>query len=157
MRTTQKRHEGAASALHSDAVNGLRGSTRDSIGRTFSIAQLADQFGIQPTPGQQFLVPAALDDQPGVHDQDLVGVAHHIEPMSRASPTDRLPLIMFHIMFQLSGIHTVEMLTTSVSEHRRIARAILDGDAATAEAEIRAHLTRAAEVTRDMPPSIFRP
>ncbi len=69
----------------------------------------------------------------------------------------QLPLIMFHIMFQLSGSHTAEVLTASVSEHRRIALAILDGDAATAEAEIRAHLTRAVQVTRDMPPSIFRP
>jgi DNA-binding GntR family transcriptional regulator len=64
----------------------------------------------------------------------------------------QLPLIMF----QVSGGLTPEMLRRSVSDHRDIADAILAGDPTASEAELRSHLERAAELTRQMPTSTFR-
>jgi len=52
----------------------------------------------------------------------------------------RLPLIMA----QVGGALTVTVMRASVSEHRAIAAAIVDGDGAAAAAAMRAHLERAA-------------
>jgi len=52
----------------------------------------------------------------------------------------RLPLIMA----QVGDALTVEVMCASVSEHRAIAKAIVDGDGAAAAAAARAHLERAA-------------
>lgn len=65
----------------------------------------------------------------------------------------QLPLIMF----QVSGGLTADMLCRSVSEHRDIARAILNGDSGEAETALRGHLDRATALTRHMPASTFRP
>ncbi len=64
----------------------------------------------------------------------------------------QLPLIMF----QVSGGLTAELLSRSVAEHRDIANAILAGDTKKAEAALRRHLERAAELTKHMPASTFR-
>lgn len=64
----------------------------------------------------------------------------------------QLPLIML----QLSGAMTPDMYEDSVTEHRRIASAILDGDPDAAERAIRDHLSRANEIASTMPRSVFR-
>jgi DNA-binding GntR family transcriptional regulator len=48
------------------------------------------------------------------------------------------------IMAQVGDALTVEVMRASVGEHRAIAKAIVDGDAAAAAAAARAHLERAA-------------
>ena len=63
----------------------------------------------------------------------------------------RLPLILL----QLSNEMTPEMYLQSVHEHRTIATAILDCDPDAAEAAMRAHLSRAAEIAGSMPASVF--
>jgi DNA-binding GntR family transcriptional regulator len=55
----------------------------------------------------------------------------------------QLPLIMA----QVGDVLTPEVLNASVAEHRAVARAIADRDAATAAARMREHLQRAARVT----------
>jgi len=64
----------------------------------------------------------------------------------------QLPLIMF----QVSGGLSADMLCRSVTEHREIAKAILAGNSKAAEAALRGHLERAAELTLQMPVSTFR-
>lgn len=64
----------------------------------------------------------------------------------------QLPLIMY----QLAGMLKPENIGASVAEHRAIAEAILAGDGGLAEARIKAHLERAMEVVRTMPPKVFR-
>ncbi len=54
----------------------------------------------------------------------------------------RLPLIMA----QVGDASTVEAMRASVSEHRAIAEAIVDGDGAAAAAATRAHFERAAKL-----------
>ncbi|HUG60633.1 MAG TPA: FCD domain-containing protein, partial [Methylomirabilota bacterium] len=60
----------------------------------------------------------------------------------------QLPLIMLQVRRRLEPA----VLFRSVEEHRRIARAILDGDAKAAEREMRAHLGAAARIAGDMHP-----
>ena len=64
----------------------------------------------------------------------------------------QLPLIMS----QIGPALTADILANSVTEHRQIAEAILSGRAADAETIMRSHLTRAAELTREMPATTFR-
>lgn len=64
----------------------------------------------------------------------------------------QLPLIMF----QLSGMLSHETIATSLAEHRAIAQAMLDGDAAAAETCAKRHLTRARMVVEEMPAGVFR-
>ncbi|MGI3211783.1 GntR family transcriptional regulator [Roseovarius tibetensis] len=64
----------------------------------------------------------------------------------------QLSLIMAQIMPSL----TVDIITTSLTEHRAIARAILDRDADAANTASRAHLLRARDMVRTMPPEIFK-
>ncbi len=64
----------------------------------------------------------------------------------------QLPLIMF----QLGGVISPQSIHASISEHRRIAQAIIDGDGRKAAAEVKAHLKRACEMVESMPASIFR-
>ena len=54
----------------------------------------------------------------------------------------QLPLIMA----QVGNILTSDVLDLSVTEHRAIAAAILDSDPGRADAEMRAHLSRAADM-----------
>lgn len=53
------------------------------------------------------------------------------------------------IMNQVSRLLTPRTLEASVSEHRRIARAILAGDAAEADRQMRIHLARAADLNEE--------
>lgn len=69
--------------------------------------------------------------------------------------SDRLQLSL--ILSQIRFALTPEVLCQSVSEHRRIAEAILEGDAEAAQSAMRGHLERAAEMVRSMPPGAFRP
>ena len=64
----------------------------------------------------------------------------------------QLPLILF----QLHGNLSNDALVQSVAEHRRVAEAILNGNARRAETQIRRHLRRASATLDDMPPGIFR-
>lgn len=64
----------------------------------------------------------------------------------------RLPLIMS----QLREALTPDVLGTSLEEHRSIADAILGGDSALAETEIRKHLARATQFVADAPDHLFR-
>lgn len=79
---------------------------------------------------------------------DICGNAQLAELSSQL----QLPLIML----QLSGAMTPAMYEDSVAEHREIAKAILAGDAKTAERLLRAHLGRARQIANTMPPSTFR-
>jgi DNA-binding GntR family transcriptional regulator len=63
----------------------------------------------------------------------------------------RLPVLMY----QLAGTLKAENIAASLSEHRAIARAILDGDAKLAEKNVRDHLTRAMDVVEEMPHQVF--
>lgn len=64
----------------------------------------------------------------------------------------QLPLLMF----QLNKRLTVTNITASLAEHRAIARAMLDGDAANAKALMHRHLDRARSVACEMPSQVFR-
>ena len=65
----------------------------------------------------------------------------------------RLPLIMSQLREALCR----EVLATSLAEHRAITEAILAGDAAGAEAAMRAHLGRATDFVATVPGRLFRP
>jgi DNA-binding FadR family transcriptional regulator len=52
------------------------------------------------------------------------------------------------LMAQVRGLLTAETIANSVAEHRRMAAAILDSDAAGAELLMQEHLARAMELTR---------
>jgi DNA-binding GntR family transcriptional regulator len=60
------------------------------------------------------------------------------------------------IMSQIRSALTSEIISTSLTEHRRIAEAILAGDAKRAQKESREHLMRATEIVRSMPAELFR-
>ncbi len=60
------------------------------------------------------------------------------------------------IMSQIRSALTSEVIATSLTEHRRIAEAILAGDMKRAEKESREHLMRASEIVRSMPAGLFR-
>lgn len=63
----------------------------------------------------------------------------------------QLPLIML----QLGEVKTSEMFRDSVLEHREIAAAILHGDGDAAEAAMRRHLARAAQIVDALPRTAF--
>jgi DNA-binding GntR family transcriptional regulator len=65
----------------------------------------------------------------------------------------QLSLILAQIRHSLAA----DVLAASLAEHRRIAAAILEGDAAGAERELRAHLARARDIVRGMPADAFAP
>jgi DNA-binding GntR family transcriptional regulator len=60
------------------------------------------------------------------------------------------------IMSQLRVALTPEVLALSQEEHRSVAKAIRERDAALAEAEIRRHLRRATQFVAEAPESMFR-
>ena len=60
------------------------------------------------------------------------------------------------ILAQIGAALTSEIIAASLAEHRTIAAAILDGDAAAADRAIREHLGRAMALLRTMPPEVFR-
>lgn len=60
------------------------------------------------------------------------------------------------IMSQIAANLTSEVIAASLSEHRGIAKAVLAGDAAGAEAAMRDHLRRAMNYMRSMPADVFR-
>ncbi|MGB3389701.1 MAG: GntR family transcriptional regulator [Pseudaminobacter sp.] len=64
----------------------------------------------------------------------------------------QLPLLMF----QLNKRLTIANIAASLAEHRAIAQAMLDGDAAAAEACMRQHLERARSIACEMPSQVFR-
>lgn len=79
----------------------------------------------------------------------------------RASGNDTLGVITNQLqlplmMFQLNKMLTLGNIATSLSEHRAIAQAMLDGDAAKAEIWTRKHLERARQVAHEMPSHFFR-
>lgn len=64
----------------------------------------------------------------------------------------QLPLLMF----QFNKMLTARNIAASLAEHRAIAQAMLDGDAAAAETCMRRHLERARQVACEMPSQVFR-
>lgn len=60
------------------------------------------------------------------------------------------------IMAQISPLLTEETVRVSLAEHRAIAAAVLAGDAESAASAARAHLSRARDFVRSMPPNVFR-
>ena len=60
------------------------------------------------------------------------------------------------IMAQINSALTPEVIETSVSEHRTIASAILQGDGPTARDAARDHLKRASEFMSQVPAALFR-
>ncbi|WP_127904429.1 GntR family transcriptional regulator, partial [Solirhodobacter olei] len=60
------------------------------------------------------------------------------------------------IMSQISPLLTQETIRASLTEHRAIAAAVLAGDADSAASAARAHLSRARDFVRSMPPNVFR-
>lgn len=71
-----------------------------------------------------------------------------------ASLNDQLQLPL--LMFQLNKRLTVANITASLAEHRAVANAMLEGDAAGAEMQMRKHLDRARAVASEMPSQSFR-
>jgi DNA-binding GntR family transcriptional regulator len=65
----------------------------------------------------------------------------------------QLSLILAQVRFALRPAD----IAASRAEHRAIAAAVLAGDAGAAEAAVRAHLDRAAEIVRRVPADAFRP
>jgi DNA-binding GntR family transcriptional regulator len=82
-----------------------------------------------------------LDENKQFHDA-VMAASGNIQ-LTVVSQQLQLPLIMS----QLSNALTAEILRESVSEHRLIANALLSGNPAAAEAEMRKHLDRAVEFT----------
>ena len=60
------------------------------------------------------------------------------------------------IMAQISSSLTPEIMAQSNSEHRAIAKAVLECDTAAADAAARAHLGRAQSFVSQMPENVFR-
>jgi len=65
----------------------------------------------------------------------------------------QLALLLAQVRFAIGEA----AIRTSMSEHRAIAEAVTEGDAALAEARLRAHLGGAADMMRAMPADAFRP
>jgi DNA-binding GntR family transcriptional regulator len=94
------------------------------------------------------------------HDYISENKAFH-DAIIRASGNQRLGSITTQLqlpllMFQLNNRLTIENIAASLTEHRAIARAMLDGDGAAAEARAREHLERARAVACQMPSQVFR-
>lgn len=60
------------------------------------------------------------------------------------------------VMAQIRAALTAETLCRSLKEHRQIAEALLSGDAARADREVRTHLERAGALMVSMPERVFR-
>lgn len=60
------------------------------------------------------------------------------------------------IMAQIANSLTASEIGKSINEHRAIAKAILQGDEAAADAGSRAHLARARDFVASMPDNVFR-
>lgn len=93
---------------------------------------------------------AYLDENKRFHDA-VVGAGGNCQ-LVQIHRQLQLPLIMF----QVSGALDAAILSRSVAEHRRIARAILAGDAREADRSMRLHLTRALDLVRSTDTGDFR-
>lgn len=94
--------------------------------------------------------PAYIEENKRFH--DAVVAASGNTQLAIVSRQLQLPLIMS----QLSNALSADLLRHSVTEHRTIATAILDGNAKAAESAMRAHLGRAAAFTAGLPERVFR-
>jgi DNA-binding GntR family transcriptional regulator len=121
----------------------------DEAARARFVEEIAPIFADAPRRMESY-----LDENAAFHLSvlRLAGNAHLQELSARL----RLPLIMA----QVGDALTTEVMRASVSEHRAIAKAIVEGDAEAAAAAARAHLERAAalavarrEADAEPPPS----
>lgn len=84
------------------------------------------------------------------------------DAITKASGNDQLlrltrQLRLTALMYQLVGTLKAENIAASLTEHRLIAKAILDRDGEAAQRQVRAHLTRALDVAESMPNGAFSP
>ncbi len=117
---------------------------RDDNRRRFEAASAAIWDDTPRPPG-----PAYHEENRLFH-QTILDLCGNVQ-LAKVSQQMQLPLIML----QLSGHMDPAMYADSVKEHRRIATAILAGNADAAEKAMRAHLGRASKLVEDMPLSIF--
>ena len=111
----------------------LAAQSPDKAARARFVEEIAPIFAEAPRRMETY-----LDENAAFHAAvlDLAGNKHLQELSARL----RLPLIMA----QVGAALTVEVMRASGSEHRAIARAVVDGDGEAAAAATRAHLQRAA-------------
>jgi DNA-binding GntR family transcriptional regulator len=111
----------------------LAAQSPDRAARARFVEEIAPIFANAPRR-----VEAYLDENAAFH-AAVLRLAGNLQ-LQELSARLRLPLIMA----QVGGALTDEAMRASVSEHRAIAAAIVDGAAAAAAAAARAHLERAA-------------
>jgi DNA-binding GntR family transcriptional regulator len=93
--------------------------------------------------------PDYLDENHRFH--DAIVTAGGNEQLLKLTRQLRLPVLMYQLAGTLKAVNIAE----SLAEHRAIARAILAGDGAAAQAHVRFHLTRALKVAEAMPSRVF--
>ena len=111
----------------------LAAQSPDEAARARFVEEIAPIFADAPRRMETY-----LDENAAFH-AAVLSLADNRQ-LQELSARLRLPLIMA----QVGDALTVEVMQASVSEHRAIARAIVDGAAAAAAAAARAHLERAA-------------
>jgi DNA-binding GntR family transcriptional regulator len=95
--------------------------------------------------------PAYIDENHRFH--DAVTQASGNEQLIRLTRQLRLTALMYQLVSTLKH----ENIAASVAEHRLIAKAILNGDGASAQQHVRSHLARALRVAETMPNRSFAP
>jgi len=93
--------------------------------------------------------PDYIDENHRFH--DAITQASGNEQLLRLTRQLRLTVLMYQLMSTLKP----ENIAASVAEHRLIAQAILNGDADTAQQQVRSHLSRALGVAEGMPNRSF--
>jgi DNA-binding GntR family transcriptional regulator len=93
--------------------------------------------------------PGYLDENSSFH-AAIVRASGNLQLLALTGQL-QLPLILNQLATRLRP----ETILTSVTEHRAVARAILAGDADTAERLVKAHLERALALARSMPRDDF--
>jgi DNA-binding GntR family transcriptional regulator len=133
------------------------------VGLETLAAQLAAEAVRDPQVRERFEseIEPIWNEIPRAAGPDYINENHRFhDAITQASGNEHLlrltrQLRLTVLMYQLVRILKPESIAASVAEHRSIARAILNGDADTAQQQVRSHLSRALSVAEAMPDRSF--
>ena len=133
-------------ALESLAVNEATANLRDPAIRACFESDIGPIWlPEQRAPGRGYIA-----ENKSFHDAIIRASGN--ETLGIVTSQLQLPLLMF----QFNKMLTAGNIAASLAEHRAVAQAMLDGDAAAAESCMRSHLERARQVAGEMPAQVFR-
>jgi DNA-binding GntR family transcriptional regulator len=133
------------------------------VGLETLAAQLASQALLDPQTRARFEreIESIWEETPRLAGPDYIAENHRFhDAITQATGNEQLlrltrQLRLTVLMYQLASTLKPENIAASVAEQRLIARAMLNGDGATAQQHVRAHLARALDVAEGMPNGSF--